>query len=209
MVDFWKPGDIIAWRGIYRNQVWHVQPTILVKDSPEGIVLALLPGTECIAEESYPKGKKNGQPRWFFGNEDWKLAKYTWQTNRLVLIFEPEKYYSTILFWHHESNKFLCYYINFQLPYRRNDYTVDTLDLDIDLIIHPDFTHEWKDVNDYQKAIEHGIISSEWINGIDNAKPEIFNKLEKRQYPFDGSWLDWMPNPAWSPPTLPENWDKI
>lgn len=135
MTTPWKCGDIIAWRGIYRNRIWHVQPTILVKDSPEEIVLTLLPGTECIAEESYPKGKKNGRRRWFFVNENWQLAKYTWRTNRLLLIFEPEKYYSTIFFWKYESNEFLWYYINFQLPFRRNQSAVDTLDLDLDLII--------------------------------------------------------------------------
>lgn len=209
MTNFWKPDDIIAWRGIYRNRIWHVQPTIVVKDAPDEIVLTLLPGTECIAEENYPKGKRNGRRRWFFANEDWQLAKYTWQTNRLLLIFEPEKYYSTIYFWNQASNDFLCYYINFQLPFRRNECAVDTLDLDLDLIINPDFSYEWKDLEDYQKAIAHEIISPEWIQGIETAKQEIFAKLEKRQYPFDGSWLKWMPDPSWSPPKLPENWDKI
>jgi len=204
----WEPSDVIAWRGIYRGRIWHVQPTILVKDSPEEIVLTLLPGTECIAEETYPKGK-NGQRRWYFVDHDWQLAKYTWQTNRVLLIFEPEKFYSTILFWNQESNNFLCYYINFQLPFQRNHCTVDTLDLDLDLIIHPDFTYQWKDEDDYQNAIEYGLISSEWMQGIEEAKPEIFNKLEKRQYPFDSSWLDWKPDRSWSPPTLPDNWDKI
>ncbi len=41
--------------------------------------------------------------------EDWQLAKYTWQTNRLLLIFEPEKYYSTILFWNDAGDELLCY----------------------------------------------------------------------------------------------------
>jgi len=205
----WETGEVIAWRGIYRERVWHVQPTILVKVNPEEIVLTLLPGTECIAEENYPKGKKNGKRRWFFVNEVWQLAKYTWKTNRLLLIFEPEKYYSIILFWNDKSNEFLCYYINFQLPFQRNHCAVDTLDLDLDLVINPDFTYEWKDVEDYQKAIEHGIILPEWTRQIDAATAEVLNKLEKRQYPFDGSWLDWMPDSNWSPPQLPENWDKI
>jgi protein associated with RNAse G/E len=205
----WKPGDVISWRGIFNKRLWHVQPALVVKDSPEEIVLTLLPGTECIAEESYPKGKKNGKRRWFFLKEDWQLAKYTWQTNRLLLIFEPQKYFSTILFWNHESHEFLCYYINFQLPFKRTQWGVDTLDLDLDLIIHPDFRYEWKDADDYQQAINHGVIFPEWIQGIEEAKPEIFNRLEKRHYPFDGSWLDWRPDPHWSPPTLPENWDKI
>ena len=206
MADFWKPGDVIAWRGIYRERFWHVQPTLLVKDSPDEVVLTLLPGTECIAEETYPNGKKR---RWHFVDEDWQLAKYTWRTNRLLLIFEPEKYYSTILFWQHESNEFISYYINFQLPFQRNPCAVDTLDLDLDLIIHPDFSYEWKDIEDYQKAIENDIIFPEWIEGIERAKQEIFERFGKRFYPFDGSWLEWRPDPNWSPPTLPENWDKI
>ena len=207
--SMWNPGDVIAWRGIYRGRIWHVQPTILVKDSPEEIALTLLPGTECIAEESYPKGKKNGKRRWFFVKEDWHLAKYTWQTNRLLLLFEPQKYYSTILFWNHQSDEFLCYYINFQLPFERNESSIDTLDLDLDLVIHPDFTYRWKDEDDYCKAIEHGVITPEWVNGIESAKPEILERLENRQYPFDGSWLNWKPDPSWTPPTLPENWDEI
>lgn len=205
----WSPGEVIAWRGIFRKRVWHVQPTILVKDSPTETVLTLIPGTECIAEESYPKGKKSDMRRWYFIDKDWKLAKYTWQTNRLLLIFEPEKYYSTILFWNHQSNEFVCYYINFQLPFQRNHRAMDTLDLDLDLIIHPDFTYAWKDVDDYQKAMDHGLIAREWMQAIEKSKLEILEKLEKRQYPFDGSWLDWMPDPNWSAPTLPKDWDKV
>lgn len=205
----WNPGDVISWRGIYRERIWHVQPTILIKDSPKEIVLTLLPGTECIAEENYPKGKKNGARLWDFKEKAWHLAKYTWQTNRLLLIFEPEKYYSIIHFWNHVSGEFLCYYINFQLPFQRSHCGVDTLDLDLDLIINPDFSYEWKDVDDYQKAIECGIIPSECIQGIETAKPGILERIEKRQYPFNGSWLNWMPDSSWSPPRLPANWDKI
>jgi len=209
MTDFWEPGSVISWRGIYRERVWHAQTVIVVRDNPEEIVLTLLPGTECISPEGYSLGKNSYKRRWNFKEKDWQLENYTWHTNRLLLLLEPEKFYSTIYFWQHEHNKFLCYYINFQLPFRRSHGGVDTLDLDLDLIINPDFSYEWKDVEDYQKAIENEIISPEWIEGIEAAKQEIFEKLEKRQYPYDGSWLDWMPDPGWSPPKLPQNWDKI
>ena len=205
----WNPGDVVAWRGIFRGRIWHVQPTIVVKDSPSEVVVTLLPGTECMADENYPGGKKNGKRRWDFKEQDWQLRKYIWQTNRLLLIFEPEKFYSTILFWNHTSHEFLCYYVNFQRPFQRGQNTLDTLDLDLDLIINPDFSTQWKDEDDYQKAMEHEIISPEWVHGIENAKPEIFERLEKRRYPYDGSWLDWMPDPQWEPPKIPENWDKV
>jgi len=205
----WKIGDVIAWRGIYRNRIWHVQPTILVRDSPYEVVTTLLPGTECIADENYPKGKKHSKRRWNFIEEDWKLEKYTWQTNRLLLLFAPEKFYSTIFFWNDLSNEFLSYYVNFQLPFKRNDCALDTLDLDLDLIIHPDFSYEWKDLDDYQNAIAHGVILPEWVQEIDLAASEIMDRLDQRQYPFDGSWLNWKPDTSLSPPKLPPNWDKI
>lgn len=205
----WKPGDTVMWRGIFRGQVWHVQPTVVVKDDPNEVVLTLMPGAECIAEETYPKGKKIAKRWWDFKESDWTMAKYTWRTNRLLLILVPEKYYSTILFWDHQSNKFLYYYVNFQTPFKRTYNSIDMLDLELDLIIHPDFHHEWKDLDDYQMAIQQGIISPEHMHRIDGAKPEIFSGFEKRQYPFDGSWLDWKPDPSWMPPKLPANWDKI
>jgi protein associated with RNAse G/E len=205
----WKPGEVISWRGIYRERIWHVQPTLLVKDSPEEIVLTLLPGTECIAEETYPNGKRNGKRRWYFVDHDWNLARYTWKTNRLLLLFELQKYYSIILFWNHASNEFLFYYVNFQLPFKRNAASVDTLDLDLDLIIHPDLSYEWKDVEDYQNAISHGPILPGWSEEIEKSTDEVMGRLETRHYPFDGSWLDWKPDPNWKPPRLPGNWDKI
>lgn len=57
----WKPGDAIACRGIFNGRVWHVQPTIVVSDNPEEVVPMLLPGTECIADEGYHKGKEHGK----------------------------------------------------------------------------------------------------------------------------------------------------
>jgi predicted RNA-binding protein associated with RNAse of E/G family len=205
----WNPGDIVTWRGIYRERIWHAQPTIAVKDTLDEIILALLPGTECIAPEDYVKGKQNGKRRWNFKDKDWVLERYLWRTNRLLFLLEPEKYYSTILFWNDDRNELLCYYINFQIPYRKSHYGIDTLDLDLDLIINLDFSFEWKDEDDYRTAIDHGIISPEQTRQIELAGEEIFERLEKRQYPFDGSWLDWMPDPSWLPPKLPENWDKI
>ena len=205
----WNSGDVITWRGIYRNRVWHAQPVIVVKDTLQEIAVTLLPGTECVAPEGYLDGKDITKRRWNFKDKDWKLENYAWRDNRLLILLEPDKYYSTMHFWRADTNDFLCYYINFQLPFQRSHDGIDTLDLDLDLVIQPDFSFRWKDEDDYQKAIDNGVITLEWTQEIEIAKKEVLDKLEKRQYPYDGSWLNWMPDPGWSPPRLPENWDKI
>ena len=181
----------------------------MVKDTPEELCVTLLPGTECVAPEGYLDGKDSAKRRWSFKDKDWKLENYSWRTNRLLILLEPNTYYSTMFFWRADSNDFLLYYINFQLPFQRSHCGIDTLDLDLDLIINPDFSFRWKDEDDYQKAIDHEVIMPEWTQAIEIAKKEIFYKIEKRQYPYDGSWLNWMPDPHWLPPKLPKNWDKI
>jgi protein associated with RNAse G/E len=205
----WNPGEIVMWRGIVNDKVWHVQPTIVVKDDPHELVLTLLPGTECLADETYPLGKQSSKRWWDFNDNDWVMKPYTWRTNRLLLILEPETYYSTILFWDHATDAFVCYYINFQLPFKRNHASMDTLDLELDIVIYPNFTYEWKDLEEYNAVLEQGIIPAEYVQEIDAAKSGIFDRLKDRKYPFDGSWLDWRPHPNWVPPRLPENWDKI
>ena len=137
MADLWKADDRILWQGIYRQRVWHAQTVIVVRDTLEETIVALLPGTDCIAPERYLKGKTYAQRRWDYKDSFWDLEKFKWHTNRLLFLLEPENYYSTILFWHHERNEFLRYYINFQLPLQRSNCGIDTLDLDLDLNICP------------------------------------------------------------------------
>ena len=137
------------------------------------------------------------------------MQLYIWRTNRLLILLEPEKYYAKNFFWEQQSGRFLGYYINFQLPFKRTSIGFDMLDLELDLIIAPDFHWQWKDWENYQQGISSGVIRREWVEQIENGKKEVFDKFENRLYPFDGSWLDWVPDPSWQPPPLPENWDKI
>lgn len=204
-----KPGDIIVWREVFRGRVWHALSCFVVKDLPNEIIIATLPGAERMIEEHYPKGKNNGRRRWDFRQGDWNLENFSWHTTRALQILEPGRFFSTIYFWDHASGEFLFYYINFQTPFKKNGKILDTLDLDLDLIIRPDFSFEWKDLDDYQKAVETGLILPEWIDKIEIAKEEVLGKLERRAYPLDGSWIHWAPDPNWAIPKLPANWNTV
>lgn len=205
----WQPGEIIATRGIFRNKVWSALPTIVVRDCSDELAIALLPGAECLVEKTYTLGKKAANRLWDFTVNDWTLAPFVWHTNRVVILHEPGKFHSVWLFWQEDNNEFGGYYVNFQLPIKRSVCGIDTLDLELDLDIHPDFSSSWKDEDEFQKAIKSGLILPEWIQAIEEETPEILDKLEKRQYPFDDSWLHWTPPSHWAAPRLPENWDQI
>lgn len=213
MTKTWKPGDTVALRGIYNQRVSYMQSALVVQDDPNEVALAILPGAECAAPDDYINGKHGTEKLWdrwgLYQKGSWDMLSYRWHTNRLLILLQPEKYYASYYFWRAGDNKFLCYYVNFQLPFRRSSIGFDTFDLELDIIIEPTYEWRWKDVEDYQRGIECGMLRDEWVQEINAAKPEIFEKLEKHQYPFDDSWLNWVPDPSWLPPKLPENWDKI
>lgn len=213
MTKTWKPGDAIAYRGIYGGHVSYIQAAVVVQDRPEEVALAILPGAECFAPEGYINGKHGASGQWDRWGEyergRWNMERYTWHTNRLLILLQPEKYYASYYFWRAVDDQFLCYYVNFQLPFYRSEIGFDSFDLELDIIIEPNYEWRWKDVEDYQKGIECGILRQEWIYEIDTAKQEVFERLEKHAYPYDRSWLSWSPEPGWSPPQLPKNWDQV
>jgi protein associated with RNAse G/E len=213
MTKTWKSGDVVALRGIYNRRVSYMQSAVVVRDTPEEVALAILPGAECSAPLGYIHGKHGASGHWDRWGEykrgDWEMQKYIWHTNQLLILLQPEKYYASYYFWQAANNQFLYYYVNFQLPFRRSPIGFDSFDLELDIIIEPTYEWRWKDVDDYQMGIEEGILCQEWVQAIDAAKQEVFERLEKRAYPFDGAWLNWHPNPRWIPPKSPKNWQTV
>ena len=211
MNHYWDVGKSCVLRGIVNNRVWLAQSVIVVKDDQHETILLLLPGAHCAFPEGYWHWRRNKDAshgtRWQEAKSDrLKLREFSWQINRVLMFLEPEKYYSCSLFWDQASNQFSCYYINFQLPYRRSHCGFDTLDLDLDIVIDPQYGWKWKDEDEYQEGIREGGIRYEWVKGIEQYKAEIFDRIDRRAYPLNGSWLQWQPDPNWIPPGLPAGW---
>ena len=208
----WQPGDAVALRGMYNQKPWYIQAARVVKDTPEEIVLLVVPGAECVAPANYihkKHGDHTGWERWReILSENWNLEKYAFHTNRFLILLEPEKYYESIYIWNQASGVFGCFYINFQLPFVRSPCGFDTFDLELDIVIDPDYQWHWKDVDEYQEGIRMGVLRPEWVQGIEQAQKEVFERIEQRCYPLDAHWLYWLPDASWTPPQLPLDWDK-
>jgi hypothetical protein len=214
MYKYWSEGDHCVFRGIVNHQVWSARSVIVVKDQPDETVLLLIPGADCVFPEGYWRWKKNKD---YSQGTRWQEAKqenivyieFAWQTNRILIFLEPGKYYACFMFWDHASGQFNGYYINYQLPYVRSHCGFDTLDLDLDIVIDPQYRWEWKDEDHYQEGIRQGGIKSEWVAAIEESHAEVLSRIARRSYPLDGSWLDWQPDEEWGLPKLPEKWQYV
>lgn len=208
-MKLWNEGASVVLRGMYEGRPVYVQSARVVKDTPEETALLIWPGAECMVPSGY-LGHAHS-PEWNRWQEtltdSLNLTKAPWHTNRFLILLQPEKYYSFMYIWEDASDRFECYYVNFQLPFRRTRLGFDTLDLDLDIIIDPDYVWTWKDVDEYQNAIRAGGIRPEWAKAVERARTEVSVRYSNRAYPLDGAWRDWRPAPGWSPPTLPNDWD--
>jgi protein associated with RNAse G/E len=211
-MQYWHTSDTCAYRGIVNNHVWLARSVIVVKDNRRQTILLLLPGAQCVYPEGYWHWRKDLShgTRWQEARQEViPLREFTWQTSRILIFLEPGKYYSTWLFWDHATDQFDCYYINYELPYRRSACGFDTLDLDLDIVVDPQYHWNWKDEDEYREGIREGGILKKWVEGVERSHAEVFERIEKRRPPLDGSWVQWQPDPAWTPPRLPEGWQVV
>jgi hypothetical protein len=194
------------------GRVWSARSVLVVKDNGDEAILALLPGAQCAYPEGYfywKVGDYSQGTRWQEANSGlWAFREFAWQTNRLLIFIQPERFYDASVVWDEKADQLKGYYVNFQLPYKRSAIGFDTLDLDLDIVVGPSGQDwHWKDEAAYLQGIGEGGIKAAWVEGIERAKPEILDRIEGRRPPFDGSWDDWRPEPGWQPPSLPPNWN--
>jgi hypothetical protein len=102
------------------------------------------------------------------------------------------------------------WYVNLEAPPQRWPGGVDTFDHALDIVVAPDRVWRWKDEGEYLERVGHPAYwTAEQAAEIRAEGERVVADIEAARFPFDGSWLDFRPDPAWPLPTLPsEGWDR-
>jgi Protein of unknown function (DUF402) len=110
--------------------------------------------------------------------------------------------YSIRFFWY--DGVFTAWYANLEVPcvpWRRAGVAgTDTVDWDLDIWVEPDRTWRWKDEDEFVARLaepEHYWVDDE--ARVRTAGAEVVKLIEAGAFPFDGTWLDFKPDPAWEP----------
>jgi hypothetical protein len=107
--------------------------------------------------------------------------------------------------------------VNLERPGRRWDdgsttgvAGVDIVDEDLDIVVSPDRSWQWKDEEEFLERLalpEHYWVADEAAVRAEGER--VIKEIEAGVFPFDGTWCDWQPPPAWAPPSgLPAGWDR-
>jgi hypothetical protein len=204
----WNTGDQIVLRYLRNTPGDVVEPVRVVHDGDDYIALYMAVGTPLKVQATHD-GRRLTRETPFVEREGiiGGFADAEWTTNHALMLHLPGRMSAVMLFWRDPEWEFVGYYGNIQAPLQRTHLGFDTADYLLDIWIHPDFTWRWKDEDEWELAREHGLIDADLLKEVRREGERIIAEVEAKAWPFNAGLESWRPDPDWSIPKMPANWD--
>jgi hypothetical protein len=204
-----NPGDQALLRYRRRGPVSYAYPVTVVHDGPDHTALFLRAGTP-IKKRVMPDGSpfQRRLPYDEAVRLPLRVGDGVWGHNHALILFREDDAYDVRLFWGEDDWAFRGWYVNFQRPVQRVAIGFDTADHVLDIWVEPDGTWSWKDEDELATAVEIARFTADEAAAIWAEGERVVEEIETRRWPFDGSLIDWRPDPAWPIPLVPETWNE-
>ncbi|MCI0635525.1 MAG: DUF402 domain-containing protein [Actinobacteria bacterium] len=188
---YWKPGEVVVWRETWRGRTYFAWPVRVVEDSPQQIAVYIAEGTGY----TFPPGA------WPFGPEHPWVGRSGWVGHGVLVRHRPGAAHAIWHFWEEEDRRFACWYVNLQAPFARDGSGFDTHDHELDIVVTPDGTWEWKDEEKMDDWVRRGRYTRDEVVEIRAEGERVL-----AEWPFPTGWEEWTPDPAWPVPEMPNGW---
>lgn len=205
----WPPGTHILWR--YRaNGSPHphiCRPATVVRDDEELLAVWIAPGTLCAKPQladgtpvaSEPLATRYTKPR--------TTTFAPWSGTGVLKLARPGQPWSVWLFWEW-GWRFKNWYVNLEEPRQRWAGGVDSEDHFLDIVVNPDRSWEWQDEDEFAQAQRAGLMDETQAERVRAAGWAVVTRIAAWGSPFADGWEHWRPDPEWTVPALPLNWDR-
>ncbi|AEV85280.1 hypothetical protein ACWT_4260 [Actinoplanes sp. SE50] len=194
-----EPGQVIIRR--YRRGPWRTwaQPMRVIRDDDAGLLLWAPEGGDFARLVDVDgRTTRDVSPDLM---QDPRLARHTWRGNDVLILMPPGAGYS--VWWFFVAGGFTGWYINLEKPAVRQEDGVETTDLVLDIVADPARNWEWKDTDEFAELTGHPLyFDSAEAAVIEAEAARLITLLEAGDFPFDGTFTGFRPDPAWDPPRL-------
>lgn len=212
MIDSFRPGQPIGWRVLVRREGRRDAEPIgvfaktVVQDTPTEVAVFVRPGDPARVRNAELGGTAEHTHRPVLAwREGW--AEKAWARWRLLTFKRPRDEHSISLAWHDDSGQFAHWYIDLTSPLKRRVFGFDLVENGLDVVVDPDMrSWEFKDEAELEWAVEHQTYTRAEADGLYAEARRAVERLLRERADFE-RWIDWRPNPAWPPATLPAGWD--
>lgn len=199
----WNAGDTAVLRYVdeRRQSVSHAWPCRVIVDSAELVAPYVPNGVD------YKLGRRvDGLAPMPLG--EYVVRDAVWGRDCLRLMF-PGAWHSVWLLWEVNPRRLVCWYVNMEFPFVRTPMGFDTDDLELDVVVNPDFTWRLKDEDHLEQVVSAGFIGRERALALRQEAELVIRAATSSMPPFDGGWDLWTPDPSWSRPVLNPEWPVL
>ncbi len=201
----WAHGDVIMW--CYRRSV---MPMRVIEDTPDALVVWQAPGTRYLASVPADGKPFRARPPLERFKCDKVYEVVPWLGDGTVRIHNTGTAHSSWLFRAPDlSGEYLGWYGNLEAPLRRSDIGVHTVDHVLDIFMDAQGNVALKDEDELEAAEAVGRFTAGEVAEIRSEGQRVHDAMTRREPPYDGSWLDWKPDAAWTVPELRDEFARL
>lgn len=201
-----RRGQAIVWRSVgVDGTVGRAWPMTVELDSHELIALYLGAGTifKAAAESTRPWQR---QAAVAFDGHHYDLV---WRGIDALILYRPGEAHCVWRFQRAEDQTMKMWYVNLEAPWRRTPRGFDSRDHSLDVVVAPDRSSwSWKDENEIEREIAAGRLTTAEAAQYRREGQRAAQRILRGEPPFDQDWTAWRPDPVWTIPSLPPDWDR-
>jgi Protein of unknown function (DUF402) len=196
------PGETVHLRHWQRDQLGMLFPLRVVADTGDAVLLWASTGTRGW-HFNMPDGRTMADTPL----PEWSAAERVPVAHTLghgLLSWHPRGRDYSIRWFFRPDGTFYRWYANLEAPAQlwreAGAAGLDTADWDLDVVIQPDRTWHWKDEDEFVARL--ALPDAYWVDDeqrVRRAGKEVVELVESGAFPFDGTWCDFRPDPAWPP----------
>ena len=184
----WAPGEVVVWHEAWRGTPYLLCPVRVVEDSSAQVAVYVAEGTRyTFPPGSYP-----------FGDAHPWAARGAWEDHGVLITHAWGSAHTVWHFWRGDERGFAGWYVNMQAPLVRHADAYVTQDHELDLVVRPDGTWDWKDEQELLDWVPRGRFTED-----DAAAIRAEGERVLAEWPFPTGWETWEPDSTWDVPVLP------
>ncbi|MFJ6404432.1 DUF402 domain-containing protein [Streptomyces hydrogenans] len=208
-IQHWAPGEHILWRyrGIGTDEVHICRPVTVVRDTPDLLAVWMAPGTECVRPVLADGTPVHDEPLATRYTAPRTTERARWAGSGVLKLARPGDPWSVWLFWD-RGWRFRSWYVNLEAPRRRWSGGLDSEDHFLDISVYPDHSWLWRDEDEFAQAQRSGLMDAGSAARVEAAGAAAVRLVEEWGTPFRDGWEEWRPDPSWTVPALPADWDR-
>lgn len=170
-------GQTLVEREVWGDRVWLSSPRTVVADDGDVLAVSLVDGAPFHFDDEQPV-------------HPW-APREAWRGPTVLQLRRAGAWYSVWKFF--DGADFCGWYVNFERPFVRRHDGIDTDDLELDLVVDPDGTRHWKDVEFLHQRVAEGRFTAEDLLQVLEEAAIVTDLLDR-----DDRW--WSPWDTWTPP---------